>query len=63
MLVALLALDHSVATAVEAWAAALRGDADVAAAIGWQATTVLGNAVGGVLIVTLLNFGQVRSET
>jgi formate/nitrite transporter FocA (FNT family) len=29
--------------------------------LGWLATTVAGNAVGGVVIVTLFNYGQVRA--
>lgn len=62
LLVGLLTLDHSVATAIETWAATLHGDVGLGAAVGWQATTVLGNALGGVFIVSVLNFGQVRSE-
>lgn len=61
MLVGLTDLDHSVATAVEAWAAVLEGDAEFWPALGWQSTTLLGNALGGVLIVTVLNYAQVRS--
>ena len=61
MLVGLAKLDHSVATAVQAWAALLEGDVDFWPALGWQATTTLGNALGGVFIVTVLNYGQVRS--
>jgi formate/nitrite transporter FocA (FNT family) len=33
------------------------------AALGWLATVTLGNIAGGVLIVSLLNYGQVRAET
>ncbi|HEV2058534.1 MAG TPA: formate/nitrite transporter family protein, partial [Solirubrobacteraceae bacterium] len=61
MLVGLGSFDHSVATAVEAWAAVLEGDAEFGPALGWQGTTLLGNALGGVFIVTLINYAQVRS--
>lgn len=61
MLVGLAKLDHSVATAVQAWAAVLEGDTGLWPALGWQATTLLGNALGGVFIVTVLNYAQVRS--
>lgn len=59
--VALASLDHSVATAIEVVAALTDGDVSLGEAVGWQAVTILGNAVGGVLIVSLVNFGQVRS--
>jgi formate/nitrite transporter FocA (FNT family) len=62
LVVGLAHLDHSIATAIPAWSAVFRGDAGLGAAIGWQATTTLGNAVGGVFIVALLNYGQVRSQ-
>ena len=61
LLVGLAKLDHSVATAVEAWAAVLEGETDFWPALAWQGTTILGNALGGVFIVTVLNYAQVRS--
>lgn len=61
MLVGLGQLDHSIATAVEAWAAVLEGDTGFGPALGWQGTTILGNVLGGVFIVSVLNYGQVRS--
>ncbi|MFP5363204.1 MAG: formate/nitrite transporter family protein [Thermoleophilia bacterium] len=60
-IVALSSLDHSIASAIEVIAAALDGRVGLAEALGWQGVTVLGNALGGVLIVSLVNFGQVRS--
>lgn len=62
MVVGLTKLDHAVASAIEAWGAVLRGDVGFAPALGWQAVTVLGNALGGVFIVSLLNYGQVEPE-
>ncbi len=62
MLVGLGSLDHSVATAVEVMGSTLDGSVGLGEALGWLATTVAGNIVGGVMIVTLLNYGQVRAE-
>jgi formate/nitrite transporter FocA (FNT family) len=62
LVVGIATLDHSIATAIEAWGAVMDGRTSFASALGWQATTLLGNALGGVFIVSVLNFGQVRSE-
>ena len=61
LVVGLLALDHSIASAVGTWTALLRGDVDAGPALGWEAMTILGNVFGGVLIVSLANYGQVRA--
>lgn len=61
--IGLTPLDHSVATAVEVAGAVFGAAIGVGEALGWFAATVLGNILGGVFIVALLNYGQVRSET
>lgn len=54
---------HSIAGAVEAIYRAARGDADWLAMGGeFILPAVLGNAVGGVLLVALLNYAQVAPE-
>ncbi|MDP8943165.1 MAG: formate/nitrite transporter family protein [Actinomycetota bacterium] len=60
--VGLASLDHSVATAIAVMAALVEGQVGPAEALGWEATAVLGNALGGVLIVAVINYGQVRSQ-
>lgn len=60
--VGLTSLDHSVANAIEVWAGLFEGRLDAGPALAWEAITVLGNALGGVFIVTVLNFGQVHSS-
>lgn len=61
-LVGLGAFDHSVASAVDVFSATFDGGVGTGDSIGWLAAATLGNVVGGVLIVTLLNYGQVRQE-
>jgi formate/nitrite transporter FocA (FNT family) len=54
---------HSIAGSVEAFYLAANGAATWAAMIGrFVVPAVLGNAIGGVLLVALLNYGQVASE-
>ena len=60
--VGLASLDHSVATAIAVIGSLFDGQVSLAEALGWQATAVLGNALGGVLIVAVINYGQVRSQ-
>lgn len=59
-LVGLGRFDHSVASTSEVFAAMLDGSVGVAGAASWLGTAVLGDVVGGVGIVALLNYGQVR---
>jgi formate-nitrite transporter family protein len=55
---------HSIAGAVEAFYRAASGQAEWGAmAGGFVVPAVLGNAIGGVLLVALLNYGQVAAET
>ena len=52
---------HSVATSGEVLAWTLDGPGDAGDYFRWLAAAALGNIVGGVGIVTLLNYGQVRA--
>ncbi|MBW8792179.1 MAG: formate/nitrite transporter family protein [Streptomyces sp.] len=51
---------HSIAGSGEVLTALLRGDLSLSSYLTWLIAAVLGNAVGGVLIVALLNYGQVH---
>jgi formate-nitrite transporter family protein len=54
---------HSIAGSVEAYYRAASGDAGWATMLGqFVIPSVLGNAIGGVLLVALLNYGQVAPE-
>jgi formate-nitrite transporter family protein len=54
---------HSIAGSVEAFYLAARGSADWGAMLQeFVVPSVLGNAIGGVLLVALLNYGQVVAE-
>ncbi len=50
---------HCIATSGEIWAAVVKGALPVGEYFRWLAPATLGNVVGGVTIVSLLNFGQV----
>jgi formate/nitrite transporter FocA (FNT family) len=60
-LVGVAHLSHSVASATEVLAAVLEGPVSGGEALAWLVAAVLGNAVGGVVIVSLLNYGQVHA--
>jgi formate/nitrite transporter FocA (FNT family) len=61
--IAALHFRHSIAGSVEAFYAAAAGGVGWANAIvGFVVPSVLGNAIGGVLLVALLNHGQVVAE-
>jgi formate/nitrite transporter FocA (FNT family) len=51
---------HSIAGSGEVLVAALHGSLHWSSYLTWLAAAVLGNAVGGVIIVALLNYGQVH---
>jgi formate/nitrite transporter FocA (FNT family) len=51
---------HSIAGSGEVLTAALRDTLPWSSYLTWLAAAVLGNAVGGVVIVALLNYGQVH---
>lgn len=61
-LVALGTFDHCIATTVEAFAALLDGELGLGKLLGWLGTATLGNILGGVMIVSAINYGQVREE-
>ena len=60
-LVGLGGFDHSVASAAEALTTVVNGHASVGHFAWWLTAVTLGNTIGGVFIVAVLNFGQVRS--
>ena len=51
---------HSIATSGEILASVLYHQATFGAYFGWLLPAVLGNLCGGVLLVTLLEYGQVK---
>jgi formate/nitrite transporter FocA (FNT family) len=53
---------HSIATSGEILAAVLDRQVAVGAYFGWLWPAVLGNICGGVLLVTLLEYGQVKGD-
>lgn len=61
LVVGLASFDHSVATAVAVMGALFDGRVALGEAVGWEATAILGNVIGGVMIVALLNYGQVHA--
>jgi hypothetical protein len=52
-------LAHSIAGSAEILAAVLAGKVTVGTYFYWLTAAVLGHAVGGVVMVALLNYGQV----
>lgn len=50
---------HSIATSAEILTAVVNGNAAAGSFAVWATAAVIGNAVGGVVIVALLNYGQV----
>jgi formate/nitrite transporter FocA (FNT family) len=55
-------LAHCIAGSTEALSAVLAGQVSVGAYLGWLLAATTGNTVGGVIIVSLLNYGQVRGS-
>lgn len=58
--VGLLHLAHCIASSDYILAATVAGKVSAGAYLAWLGAAVAGNIVGGVIIVSLLNFGQVR---
>ena len=52
---------HCIASSGEIWSAVLAGLVPVGEYFRWLAFATLGNIVGGVMIVSLLNWGQVKA--
>jgi formate/nitrite transporter FocA (FNT family) len=61
-LVALGSFDHCIASTVTVIAAFIDGSVGLGDSLAWFAPTLLGNILGGVLIVTSINYGQIRDE-
>jgi formate/nitrite transporter FocA (FNT family) len=61
-IVALGTFDHCIASTITVLAGLIDGAVGFGDAIGWFLPTLAGNVVGGVLIVTAINYGQVRDE-
>jgi len=59
--VAVVGFDHCVSTTAEVLGAVLSDHAGVGHCLAWLAAVLLGNIAGGVLIVAMLNYGQVRA--
>ena len=53
---------HCIATSCEILAGVLAGVIPLAGCLSWLLPTTLGNICGGVLIVSLLNHGQVKES-
>ena len=54
-------LDHCIASVAYVLGDALDGGTSAGEVVRWLAAATIGNTAGGVLIVALLNYGQVRS--
>lgn len=61
-LVALGSFDHCIASTLTTFAALLEGELGLGKLLAWLAPATLGNIAGGVLIVTSINYGQVRGD-
>jgi formate-nitrite transporter family protein len=55
-------LAHCIATSGEILSAVVGGNAEIGAYLHWLLLATLGNILGGVVIVSLLNYGQVTDE-
>lgn len=55
-------LAHCVSTTAEVLSALVNGHGSVGHFLAWLASVTLGNIIGGVVVVALLNYGQVRTE-
>lgn len=53
--------DHCVSTTAEVLSAVVAGGTSIGHFLGWLSAVILGNILGGVAIVGLLNYGQVRA--
>lgn len=61
-LIGLGSFEHVIATSAEVLSAVVEGDLAFSEFWRWFAAALIGNTVGGVVIVTLLNHGQVVAE-
>ena len=54
---------HIIAGSAEAFVAALSGEVGLGRVVLWVVMALLGNTVGGVVVVALFNYGQVAADT
>ncbi|HJS95904.1 MAG TPA: hypothetical protein VJ741_16690, partial [Solirubrobacteraceae bacterium] len=54
-------LDHCVSTTSEVLSAVINGTVTTSRFFTWLSAVLVGNLLGGVAIVALLNYGQVRA--
>jgi formate/nitrite transporter FocA (FNT family) len=59
--IAAVGLCHCVSTTSEVLAAVFHGSVSFSHLLAWLSAVILGNIIGGVLIVAVLNYGQVRA--
>jgi formate/nitrite transporter FocA (FNT family) len=60
-IIGVASLDHCVSTTSAVLAAVVDGNVGVGHFFGWLSAVTLGNVIGGVIIVAVLNYGQVRA--
>jgi formate/nitrite transporter FocA (FNT family) len=60
-IIGLVGFDHCVSTTAEVLSAVINGGVATGHFFSWLAAVTLGNTAGGVVIVGLLNYGQVRA--
>lgn len=60
LVVGLAGFAHSVASAIAVMAATIETKVGIGEALGWEGLAILGNVIGGVFIVAVLNYGQVH---
>ncbi len=53
---------HSIAGAAESFSAAIAGEVEVVQLLGWLGLALLGNTLGGIVMVALFNYGQVADD-
>jgi formate/nitrite transporter FocA (FNT family) len=61
LLIAAARLDHCVSTTSEVLATVINGTVTAGHFLAWLSAVLVGNILGGVAIVALLNYGQVRA--
>jgi formate-nitrite transporter family protein len=59
--IGLVGLDHCVSTTAEVLSAVFDGEVAAGHFLAWLSAVTLGNICGGVIIVAVLNYGQVRA--
>lgn len=62
VVVGLGGLDHCVASSIEVLSAVFDGSVGLDRFFGWLGTVTVGNILGGVFIVSVLNYGQIQKD-